>query len=319
MSTATPRTPAVAERVGAPFKENLAIGFLLMLGAFFCFSVMDTSAKWLVEATIPALQVAFLRYMVHLFWVLVVYLPSEGRSMFRSAQPRYQITRAVLLLSATSLNFTALFYLPLTVTIAIFFASPMMVCLLSIPVLGEKVGIRRFAAVGAGFVGVLIIVAPWGAQFDWHIMLAVAAALCASGYFVTSRLMANIDSNSVAQVYVAGLGTILLSPIALYLWRWPSDWVEWGLLLFIGTFGMLGHSLLTRAYRHAEASVLSPTIYSQIIYITILSWLVFDAPPERQTIIGTLIIVASGLYIWMRERQRFKMNSSIIRSGPPAP
>ncbi len=274
-----------------------------MLGAFLCFAVMDTSAKWLVSvALLPTLQVVFARYVIHFAWVLLLYFPRQGIAIARSGAPRLQLLRGLLLLSSTALNFTALKYLPLTITIAIFFAVPMVVCLLSIPILGERVGARRFAAVAVGFAGVLVIVQPWGESFDWHILISLGALATASGYFVVTRKAAGIDNNAVAQFYTAGTATLLLLPLIAGSWQWPDSGTQLLVMIILGSLGMLGHSLLTHAHRFAEASVLSPTVYSQILYITILSWLVFDTVPDSKTALGTLIIVISGLYIWWRER-----------------
>jgi len=285
-------------------ESGLTLGILLMLGAFLCFALMDTSAKWLVTAAIPAVQVAFLRYLFHFFCALAVYAPRHGWGIARSRKPKVQALRAVFLLSATTLNFTALAYLPLTITIGIFFAAPLVVCLLSRPVLGEVVGIRRLSAVLVGFVGVLVMLDPWAERFDWHVFLALGAMLCASGYFVMSRLVADVDGNAVTQFFTSGIAMTALAPFALWNGSWPDSPGHWGLGFLLGALGMFGHSMLTRAHRYAEASVLAPTVYSQMIYIAILSWVVFGQPPESRTIIGTLIIILSGLYIWARERKK---------------
>jgi len=282
-----------------------------MLVSFLCFAIMDTSAKWLVMAAIPSLQVAFLRYFVHFLWVILIYFPKNGLAIARSRVPRLQVLRAILLFSATALNFTALKYLPLTITISIFFASPMLVCLLSIPILKEKVGLKRFSAVAVGFLGVLIIVAPWGEKFDYHVLLAVGAMCGASGYFIMSRIVAGADSNSVSQFYCAGVPTLILLPVVLTVWEWPGTRLDWVLLVLIGSLGMFGHSVLTAAHRFTEASVLAPTVYSQIIYITLFSWLIFDTIPSLSTAIGVAVIVASGVYIWSRERTLKKEQSTI--------
>lgn len=301
-----------------PAGGSTTFGLGLMLIAFLCFSIMDTSAKWLVMAAVPSLQVAFLRYLGHFLWVLILYLPSEGTQIMRSNKPRLQILRAVMLLSATAFNFTALKYLPLTTAIAIFFASPMVVCLLSIPILKEQVGIKRFAAILVGFIGVLIIIEPWGAEFDYHVLYAFAALFCASGYFVMSRVIAGVDTNSVTQFYCAGVATVVLAPIGYLIWQWPTSSLSWFLLILIGSLGMLGHSVLTRAHQMAEASVLAPTVYSQILYITILSWIVFDSIPSATTAFGALLIVLSGLYIWQRERQLQKASEALALTAKHA-
>jgi len=274
-----------------------------MLSAFLCFSIMDTTAKWLVGLAIPAMQIAWLRYAVHLVWVLGLYGPKQGRKIFRSRKPRIQMLRACFLLVSTSMNFIALERLPLTITIAIFFVTPLMVCLISIPVLGEKVGIKRLLAVLAGFGGILVIVQPWSASFNPYVFLSIGAMLGASCYFVLSRVVAGVDSNATTQVYVSGLATILLLPFAMHDWVWPSGLQTWLLVLMIGSLGMLGHTMVTNAHKYAQASVLAPVIYSQAIYIALLSWLVFGSPPDGPTIVGTIIIIGCGLFVWWRERQ----------------
>lgn len=274
-----------------------------MLLAFLCFAVMDTTAKWLVGAAVPVLQVVWLRYFMHFLCTVVVYAPTQGASIAKSNRPKIQILRALFLLTSTALNFTALQFLPLTTTIAIFFVAPLTVCLLSIPVLGEKVGLKRLIAVLVGFLGVLIIVEPWSQRFDPHVFLAIGAMLFASGYFVMSRVIAGVDDNSTVQFYVSGVATLLMSPIVYFVWEWPDSGQTWFLLCLIGCLGMLGHSFLTRAHQYAQASVLAPTVYSQAIYIALLSWIVFKQPPTHTTVLGTIIIVASGLFIWFRERQ----------------
>ncbi|MFK7891678.1 MAG: DMT family transporter [Granulosicoccus sp.] len=281
----------------------LTAGYLLMLGAFACFSIMDTSAKWLAGIAVPALQVAWLRYLMHFALNTLVYVPRHGADIMRSSAPRLQVVRAFFLLISTVLNFTALQYLPLTITIAIFFVTPLTVCLLSIPVLGERVGVKRLAAVATGFFGVLIIIEPWSVRFDPHVIISIAAMLSVSAYLVVSRMAAGRDSNATTQFYISGIATVVLCPLALYFWVWPDSWQTWCLILMIGCLGMLGHSMLSHAHSLAEASVLAPTIYSQAIYVATLSWLVFGEPPDGKTIAGTLIIVGSGLFVWLRERQ----------------
>lgn len=286
-------------------ERRVGFAVALNLGAFLCFSAMDTGAKWLVTGALVSLQVSWLRYLVHFFWVLVLYVPTHGFALMRSKKPGQQAFRSVLLLLGTLFNFTALSYLPLTVCIAIFFTVPLIVCLLSIPFLGEKVGIRRLTAVCVGFLGVLVIVSPWDESFDWHVVLSLIAVCCVSGYFVMSRRIAGVDSNAVMQFYTAGIATVVLTPAVLVVTPFDSNvsMMAWLVGAFIGSLGMLGHSLLTRAHRHAEASVLAPTVYAQAIYVAIFSWVIFQQAPTQNTILGTLIIIASGLYLWLREKQ----------------
>lgn len=279
------------------------MAILIMLGAFFCFTMIDTSAKWLAGAGLSAIQIAFIRYGGHFIASLAIFLPGEGRHLFRSNVPGKQVIRALLLLFSTILNFTALSYLPITLTTAIFFATPIVVVLLAIPILGERIGLRRFIAVMVGFSGVLIITQPWGASFHWAMLCSLGALFCASSYFVMTRAIAGLDNNPTGQIFTSGIPTIALMPFALWHWQWPQAPIDWVIAGCIGLFATLGHSLLTVGHRYAQASTLAPMVYVQIIYVTTISWIVFHEPPDGKTIAGTAVIIGAGFYIWLRERQ----------------
>lgn len=283
-------------------EDRLGLALALLLFTFGLFSGMDTIAKWLVLQGYPALQVTFTRYAAHAVCVVLFFLPQAGRAALVARRPGLQIARSLALLGSTAFNFAALAFLPLTVTIAIFFASPLAVCLLSIPMLGEKVGIRRLAGVLIGFVGVLVITRPWSSSFHPAMLLSLGAMLCTSVYFVLTRRLAGTDETSVTQVYGSVLPALVMCAVAPFVWTTPAGWLDWALLIAIGVMGAIGHAVLTVAYRYAEASRVAPVVYVQIVYITALSWMVFGALPDGATIAGTTIIVASGLFIWWRER-----------------
>jgi len=292
-----------AVRPSSTVDRNVSLGLTMMLFAFFSFAIMETSAKWLITSSFPVLQVVFVRYLGHFVFVLSYYLPKEGKGIVNSNNCKLQLLRAGLLLINTTLNFASLYYLPLTVVVSILFLAPIVVTLLSVPILGERVGIKRLVAILFGFIGVLIITKPWDESFDVHTLYAVGAMLAVSGYFLLSRVVSITDRNSVTQFYSSGLATLFFLPFAFYFWISPVTWIEIALLSTIGAVGLIGHSLLTNAHRHAEASVLSPTIYSQIVFVSVLGWLVFGSTPSFSTIVGSLIIIGSGVYVWHRERR----------------
>jgi drug/metabolite transporter (DMT)-like permease len=286
-----------------PRQDRLGLALGLLLLTFGIFSCMDTIAKYLVVQGFSPLQVTFTRYAAHAAFALAVFLPREGRAAFRSNRPGLQALRAAMLLISTACNFAALVWLPLSVTIAILFASPLAVCLLSVPILGETVGIRRLTGVAVGFVGVLIIAAPWSAAFHPAMALSLGAMLATSLYFVLTRLLAGVDDAPVTQIYASLIPALAMIPVAPFVWVTPEAGWHWLLLAGIGVLGGTGHLTLTLAYRYAEASRVAPVVYSQIVYVTLLGWLIFGALPSGTTIAGTAIIVASGLYIWLRERR----------------
>lgn len=288
----------------SPREDRPTAAVLIMASAIFLFTLIDTSAKWLIMAGLPAMQVVFSRYVGAFLTALIFFIPRRGLGEFRSNRPWIQVLRALALLGSTVFNFLALRYLPITLTIAMFFAMPIVVTLLSIPILGERVGLRRFLAVLTGFIGVLVIVQPWGAQFHWAVFLSIGALFSASTYFVLTRLLAGIDNNSTSQLWTNGLATLALAPIALQNAVWPENTLNMLVFLFIGFLGGVGHILATLAFRFAQASVLAPVTYVQVIYATAAGYLVFNTLPTIWTAIGTAIIIASGVYIWQRERVR---------------
>ncbi len=288
----------------APREDKPALGIGLALAAFFLFAMTDISAKTLVTASVPVLIVAFVRYAVNFLLVLGYFLPRDGLDALKSNVPHLQLLRGVTLLASTVLNFWALQHLPLTTTIPIFFAIPLIVCLLSVPMLGETVGLRRYIAVIVGFIGVLIIIRPGGLVFQWAMLISIGSTIAASLYFISTRMVAGRDNMPVSQIYATGFATICLLPFAISGWSSPPEPYLWAVLFAAGAFAGLGHCLLTIAYRYQEASKIAPLVYSEIIYITGFSWLLFNDLPDFWTIVGTAIIIASGIYVWVRERQQ---------------
>lgn len=300
---ATWRYPS-AHGFAAPPREDrtgLAIGMMLM--AYATFTCLDSSAKWLVTHGMSPWTAVFARYAVHLAVVAALVLPKQRLASLASRSPRLEIARACLLLGSTVLNFTAVRYLPLTVTGTIMFSMPIFVTILSIPLLGERVGPRRWAAILAGFCGILIVMRPWGAAFESAMLLSLGAALCASFYQILTRRLAGVDPTNTQQLYAALVATIGVAPLAALDWTPPDSTVQWALFGLLGLFGWSGHQLLTAAHRFAPASVLAPFVYTQLIYMTLSSWLVFSQPPTVWVLAGAPVIAGSGFYIWWRERQ----------------
>ena len=290
---------AVAQR-----ENRMGLGVTMMALAVLFFTCIDTSAKWLVTAGLAAIQVVFVRYAVHFLLALALFLPREGRSALRSNAPGRQFLRSSCLFGSTICNFTALQFLPITVTTTIMFAGPIAVTVLAIPILGERVGLHRFAAVCTGFMGVLVVMQPWGAEFHPAMLLNLAAMILAALYFIMTRMLAGTESNATSQIWASGLATVFLAPFAVRVWQWPEaavDWVPFGL---IGIFGGVGHICATYAHRMADASILAPIVYIQIVLAAAASIVVFGAYPTVWTLGGGLIIAGAGLYIWGRERHR---------------
>jgi len=285
-----------------PREERTTAGVLTMLLAVAFFICIDTSAKWLTLSGLPVLMVVFARYFGHFVYACVIYIPQEGMACFRSRSPGKQLMRSCFLFGSTVLNFFALKFLPITVTTTIMFAGPIVVTLLAIPILGEKVGLRRFLAVATGFLGVLVVIQPWGAEWHPAMFFSLGALCMASMYFVMTRMLAGVETNATHQVWASGIASLVLAPFAFVAWEWPETTRQWVVLFAIGGFGMTGHILATTAHRWADASILAPMVYSQIFLAAVSGILVFDQWPTVWTLGGGLIIIGAGLYIWQRER-----------------
>lgn len=298
----------------APREEKAGTGVALMALAVVFFTCIDTSAKWLILAGLPPLQVVFTRYAGHFLYALAFYLPREGAEALRSRSPAKQLLRSLFLMGSTIFNFLALSYLPITVTTTIAFAGPIVVTLLAIPILGEKVGLHRIAAVCTGFAGVLVVMQPWGAEWHPAMFYSLGALVVASLYFIMTRMLAGIEANATQQIWSSGLATAALLPFVLKTWVWPETPAQWAVFFAIGFFGITGHVLATSAHRLADASILAPMIYSQIFLAAAAGILVFATYPTVWTLGGGAIIIAAGLYIWHRER----VKSAQTRAVAPA-
>jgi drug/metabolite transporter (DMT)-like permease len=290
------------------------LGIGLMLVAYLTFSCIDTSVKWLAIAGLPALQLSFMRYVGA--FLISLFLIARGGihpSRFASKHLFLVIVRGGLLMGSTVFNFIAVRYLPLTLTSTILFSAPIIICTLSWPLLGERVGVWRWLAIFVGFCGILVAIRPFNESFHWAVFLSLGAASCFAIYTIITRKLSGIVATDTMQFYSGLVGTLVLAPFAFAEWQSPAGGLDWFLMVMLGVFGWLGHQLLTLALGYAPASTVTPLSYSFIIYLTVWSFFIFDHLPDRWTIAGALIIVAAGLVIWFRER---KLN---IQRRNPAP
>ncbi len=284
-----------------PLQDRRLHAIALMVLAVTGFAGIDTSAKWLIEDGMPTAQVVFVRYAMHLVIVVALALAS-GDAVQRTGNPGAIVLRGLVLLGSTILNFWALGFLPLTMTAAILFSVPLWVCLLSIPLLGEQVGPRRWAAILVGFGGILVVTRPWSGTVHWAAVLSLGASLCGALYAILTRRLAGRDSTATQQFYAALVATLGTAPVAFSDWAWPGGAAGWIAFFAVGGFGWLSHQLMIVAHRYAPASTLAPFSYTQIVAMAASSWLIFAQPPDGWVIAGAAIVVASGLYIWLRER-----------------
>jgi drug/metabolite transporter (DMT)-like permease len=299
-----PVVPSAAEAASAALA--LRRGILLMLVTMCLFVAADATAKVLTR-TYPVIEVTWGRFLFHLLLLLPV-LAMRGGAVFRTSRLRLQLTRSILQVGSTVIYFAAIAILPLATAATIAFAQPLLVTILSVPLLGEKVGPRRWAAVVVGFIGVLIVIRPAGIV-QWAAMLPLATAACSALYSLATRRVARADPVQVSLFYTAAGGFALASLAVPFVWQAPNL-TGWLLMALTGALAGTGHYCIIHAFQRAPASVLAPFTYTQLLWATGLGYLLFGDLPDGWTVLGGLVIVGSGLYVFYRE--------SVLRRRPAA-
>jgi drug/metabolite transporter (DMT)-like permease len=293
-------------------RRQRLIGIGLMCGAVADFAVLDAMAKYL-GTHMDTLQVVSVRYASAFLLTLLISNPIRRPGMLRTQKPVLQVGRSALLHGSTVFNFMAFRYLQLDEALAILFSTPFMVAILAGPMLGEWVGWRRWIAIGVGFIGVLVVVRPGFGGLQWAALLSFGSAVCYAFYSIATRMLARYDSSETTLFYSNMLGAAIMLPVLPFVWTPPRSILDGVLMVALGAFGAFGHFLLISAHRHAPASVLSPFMYTQLLWATTAGFLVFGDVPSRWTLMGAAIVVASGLYLLHRER---KVQSTVAPNQP---
>jgi drug/metabolite transporter (DMT)-like permease len=280
------------------------LGVLLMCAACALFPIMNGIVK-LLAATYDPKQIVWFRIVTHLVLVALVFMPRMGLGLFRTRQIGVQLVNSVMMLLSTLLFFSAVKYVPVADAISISFVAPLAVVFLAWPLLGERITKMRVAAVVVGFAGVLVVIRPGSTVFQWASLLLLGSAICYAIYQIIIRRLAGVDHPATSIFYSVLLGAILMSLLMPFVWKQPSGWVDWALLLSLGALGGLGHYFVARAMTYASANFVAPFNYTQMIGSVIVGYLMFAEVPDLYTWLGTALIVGAGLLVgWQARRQR---------------
>ncbi|PVE23575.1 EamA family transporter [Microvirga sp. KLBC 81] len=275
-------------------------GIALMIAALAFFSCSDAASK-LMTASLPAVEVAWLRFCAFTFLMLGAATLTGRLHDLQSRRPRLQTLRALGVLGSSVFFIMGLGFLPMAEATAIAFVSPVIVTALSIPILGEVVGWRRWSAVAVGLLGVLIVVRPGTGAFDTAAIFPILSAASWAVALVVTRKMSGSDGPLTSLTYAAIVGLLITSAIVPFGWVTPG-WREIGLGFVTGVTSTIAQWLVVLAFQQARASVLAPFSYSQLVWSGLLGYLVFGNVPDEWTLIGAGVIIASGLYTAHRER-----------------
>jgi drug/metabolite transporter (DMT)-like permease len=276
-------------------------GILLVIAATVLFSVSDATAKY-VSQTLPVIEVAWFRYAVFVALTLPPAL-RHRRAALDTRRPATQVVRGLAVVLSAILFVYGLRVLPMADAAAINFVAPLFITMLSVPMLGEQVGLRRWSAVAVGLLGATIAAQPGTAAFSAGAIFPVLSAAAWALGMVLTRRMAGTEQPATTLVWTAGTGLALLTCLLPLQARLPS-FEELALCLLIGLVASGGQWLVVLAYRCAPASLLAPFAYLQLIWSSALGYVVFNGRPGAATVVGAAIIAASGLYSAHRERVR---------------
>ncbi|RMF39425.1 MAG: DMT family transporter [Alphaproteobacteria bacterium] len=264
------------------------------------FSMMDAMAKELATRHDP-FQVVWARYVSQTFWAVLVLAPRLRRVM-RTPYLGLQLLRSALLFGATLCFFFAISLMGLARAVAVFEITPLMLTAMAYFVLGEQVGLRRWAGVLIGFAGALIIIRPGSEVFSFASLLPMGAAFCFASFSIATRFLGERESPWTSFVYSTLLGSVIASAIVPFHWTTPAP-ADAALMAAFGIFGGIGQLLLVLAFQHGRASAVAPFSYVGLIFATFWGWSIFAEIPGIWTVTGALVIVGAGLYVWHREQR----------------
>lgn len=282
---------------------NLRTGIWLMVAATLVFSLQDALSRHLGQSY-NVYMVVMIRYWF--FAAFVIWVARRQAGGFRAAVatrfPVLQILRGLLLAAEICVMVVAFVRLGLVETHAVFAAYPLLVAALSGPILGERVGWRRWTAIGLGFAGVLVILQPGIAIFSPHALVPLAAAFMFALYGLLTRYVSRADSSAVSFFWAGVVGAIVMTAVGVGHWQ-PMSAPDWGWMGLLCLTGAGAHYMLIRAYALAEASAIQPFAYLQLPFAAILGLIIFDETLRPNVILGAVIVVAAGLFTLWRERK----------------
>lgn len=282
--------------------EHPSLGILYMLFAFVMFTGIDTLSKLMGQDGYHPVQISWGRLVIQLILLLPFVMRTGFKQVVSTGHPYMQTVRGIVMIIAAIAFVAGLETLPLATMTSINFVSPFLITILSIFFLKEHVGYHRWVAIAIGFTGALIVIRPGAGAFDIGALYALTAALAWAVGVVTTRYVQREDNALTTIFYTVAIGTVVSSFIVAPYWK-PIEGNALYYLVGIGLLSTAGQLLMIASLRHAEPSVVAPFTYTQLIWATLIGYVVFGDFPDSWTWIGSGIIIASGLYVWHRERQ----------------
>ena len=284
-------------------KQNERLGILLMIITTIVFASQDGLSKYLATEY-NVYMVVMIRYWFFAAFVISVSSQKTGgiNRVAKTKSPILQIFRSLILVAEMCITILAFTLLGLAETHAIFASYPLIIAMLSGPILGEYVGWRRWLAISVGFIGILIILNPGNGIFSPYALVPLAGAILFAIYGLLTRYVGQYDDSSTSFYWTGVVGSIAMTVIGLNFWD-PVSRSDWSVMLLLSASGMVGHYLLIKCYEVAEASAIQPFAYLQLIWASMIGIIIFGEQITTNVLIGACIIVGAGLFTLWRERK----------------
>ncbi len=276
------------------WKSRQAGGILLIILATLTFATLGTMAKHAIQV-VPLLMLLWFRYAFQAVVTLVLRFPVQKTQLFATPNPRFQMLRGALLLITSACAFFGLQYLPVGEFTAMTMLSPMAASAMAAWTLKTYVSPRRWALMGLGLLGVLLVIRPGGQVFGWALLFPVLLVTSYAWFQVLTSRLSGDENPYTTHFYTGLVGALVMTPVMLLSWDSAALLRYWYWFLLVGFLGTFGHLMLIRAYNRANAVVLSPYLYTQIAFATLLGWLVFRHVPDGLAWAGIAVIAASGV------------------------
>jgi drug/metabolite transporter (DMT)-like permease len=305
--SAVRKAPARADR---PFK-----GIALVLASTIFLGTSDVTAKYL-SATLPSIEIAWIRFLVFAVIMTPAMLPASPLYALQTNRLGLHLMRGAALLGSSLFFISGLRFLPIAEASATGFVAPLFVTALSIIFLGEKVGLRRWIATAVGLIGVLIILRPGTGAFHPAAFFPLVSALAWACTLIMTRMMSGTERAITTMTYSSIAGLFILSALVPFVWVTPT-WHDIAFGILIGVASTAGQWIVVLAFRYADASVLAPFSYTQLLWVSVLGFFIFGEVPDVYTITGAAFIVASGLYTAHRERVRRSQLLAVAGESSP--
>ncbi|ATI40800.1 EamA family transporter [Pacificitalea manganoxidans] len=285
-------------------EQNTRLGIILMVATTFVFASQDAISRHLATEY-NVYMIVMIRYWAFAMFVTALAARSRGglARVLRPRRPVLQVVRGVILAIEVVIMVFAFVYLGLVESHAIFAAVPLIITALSGPVLGEKVGWRRWSAIGIGFIGILVILQPGGSVFAPAAILPLLAAAIFAAYGLLTRLVARDDGAQTSFFWTGVAGAATMTLIGVFFWE-PMIWQDWLWMGVLCCTSTTGHYLLIKCYDVAEASAVQPLAYCQLVFGAFYGVAIYGEPLESNVILGAGIVVAAGLFTFWRTRQK---------------